>query len=148
MHRTLPVLAENLADLQGTAGLTLTKYSLGDPEIVDVVTTVQTSRYTTLGQAPSSKVIIEGTFTTKETGHHQLELSSIGVATLCINGGLIMSAHGCTADPVAFLQENAEGQRCLFDFKQGQSYAIKIELKPEANKSGLKDFQERDDMRC
>lgn len=137
MHRTLPVLAENLTDLQGTAGLTLTKYSLGNPEKVDAVSTVQTSRYMSLGQAPSSKVIIEGTFTTKETGHHQLELSSIGVATLCINGELIMSARGGTADPVAFLQENAEGQRCFFEFKQSESYAIKIELKPEANKSGL-----------
>ncbi|THX41394.1 family 3 glycoside hydrolase, partial [Aureobasidium pullulans] len=131
------MLAENLADLHGTAGLTLTKYSLGDPEIVDVVTTVQTSRYMSLGQAPSSKVIIEGTFTTKETGHHQLELSSIGVATLCINGELILSTHGGIADPVAFLQENAEGQRCSFGFEQGKSYAVKIELKPEANKSGL-----------
>ncbi|TIA85096.1 family 3 glycoside hydrolase [Aureobasidium pullulans] len=137
MHRTLPVLAENLADLQGTAGLTLTRYSLDNPEKADAVTTVQTSRYMSLGQAPSSKVIIEGTFTTKETGHHQLELSSIGVATLCINGELIMSAHGGTADPVAFLQENAEGQRCSFGFEQDKSYAVKIELKPEANKSGL-----------
>ncbi|THX77323.1 family 3 glycoside hydrolase [Aureobasidium pullulans] len=137
MHRTLPVLAENMADLQGTAGLTLTKYSLDNPEKVDAVSTVQTSRYMSLGQAPSSKVIIEGTFTTKETGHHQLELSSIGVATLCINGELIMSTQGGTADPVAFLQGNSEGQRCFFDFKQGESCAIKIELKPEANQSGL-----------
>ncbi|THX17001.1 family 3 glycoside hydrolase [Aureobasidium pullulans] len=137
MHRTLPVLAEDLTDLQGTAGLTLTKYSLDNPEKVDAVTTVQTSRYMSLGQAPSSKVIIEGIFTTRETGHHQLELSSIGVATLCINGELIMSAHGGTADPIAFLQENAEGQRCSFGFEQGKSYAVKIELKPEANKSGL-----------
>ncbi|TIA57753.1 family 3 glycoside hydrolase [Aureobasidium pullulans] len=137
MYRILSVLAENLTALQDITGLTMTKYSLDDPDKVDAVATVQTSRYTSLGQAASSKVIIEGTFAPKETGHHQLELSSIGVATLFINGELIMNTQGGTADPVAFLQGKAEGQRGFFDFQQGESYAIRIELKPEANKSGL-----------
>jgi beta-glucosidase len=137
MHRTLPVLSEHIFDLQGTAGFTMTKYNLQDPLKIDSVTTIESSRYMSPGQAPSSRVVIEGTYTPEESGHHKLELSSIGVATLYIDGELVMGTQGSTVDPVSFLQGNAGGQRISFSFKQGTSYNIKVELKLSANTSGF-----------
>jgi beta-glucosidase len=137
MHRTYPVLAEHLHDLDGNAGLTMTKYNLDNPEKVDSVTTIESSRYMSLGQAPASRVTIEGTYNPQESGRHKLELSSIGIATLFIDGELIMSTQSSTVDPVSFLQGNAEGQRDSFSFKHGTSYNIKVELTLSANTSGF-----------
>ncbi|KAI4853970.1 family 3 glycoside hydrolase [Aureobasidium sp. EXF-8845] len=137
LHRTLPVLSEHILDLHGAAGLTMTRYNLENPDKIDSVTAVRSSRYMSLGQAPSSKVTIEGTYTPEESGHHKLELSSIGVATLCIDDELVMSTQGSTVDPVSFLQGNAEGQRVGFSFKQGTSYNVKVDLKLSADTSGF-----------
>ncbi|KAI5236745.1 family 3 glycoside hydrolase [Aureobasidium subglaciale] len=137
MHRTLPVLSESLLDLEGRPGLTMTKYSLEDPNKVDNVQTVQACRYMSLGQAPSSRVILEGTYTPRESGCHQLELGSIGFSTLSINGALVVCTEGDAVDPVAFLQGNAEGTRESFTFEQGRSYLFKLEVRQSPNTSGF-----------
>ncbi|KAI5208164.1 family 3 glycoside hydrolase [Aureobasidium subglaciale] len=137
MQRTLPILSENLLDLEGRPGLTMTKYSLEHSNKVDNVQTVQVCRYMSLGQAPASRVILEGTYTPGESGCHQLELSSIGFATLSINGTLVACTEGNAVDPVAFLQGNAEGPRESFTFKQGKSYLFKLEVRQSSNTSGF-----------
>jgi hypothetical protein len=58
MHRTLPVLSEHIFALQGTAGLTMNEYNLENPDKIDSVTTIEPSRYMSLGQAPSSRVVV------------------------------------------------------------------------------------------
>jgi beta-glucosidase len=137
MYRTLPVLSEHIFDLHGTAGLTLSRYNLENPNKIDSVTTIQSSRYMSLGQAPASRVTLEGTYTPIDSGYHRLELSSIGVATLFIDSEFVMSTEDNTVDPVSFLQGNAEGKRACFNFKHGTSYDIRVELGSSANSSGF-----------
>ncbi|KEQ93013.1 hypothetical protein AUEXF2481DRAFT_6977 [Aureobasidium subglaciale EXF-2481] len=115
----------------------MAKYRLEDPNKVDSVQTVQACRYMSLGQAPSSRVFLEGIYTPGESGCHQLELSSIGFATLSINDTLVACTEGDTVDPVAFLQENAEGTRESFTFGQGRSCLSKLEVRQSPNTSGF-----------
>jgi beta-glucosidase len=131
---------DDIYDLEGKPGLTLSRYGNRDQEgPAHEISSIPSGSYQPNFQDSKSRDInasfkLEGTFRPVASGKHNLGFSAMGPSKLFINDELLFEC-GNNDDPVAFLLAvNGEEQRS-YDFVQGQNYQVRLESKARLTRS-------------
>ncbi|KAL6362258.1 hypothetical protein LRP88_04336 [Fusarium phalaenopsidis] len=130
--RNLQPMKDDLFDLDGKPGMTLSRYRnrdlAGEPAEKRNVTAaiyLPNLQHSESRQVQAS-VTLDGTYRPSTTGRHYLSFSAMGESKLFVDDKLVLDC-GNSFDPVACILGADKEETCQYDFIQGQSYRIRVE---------------------
>jgi beta-glucosidase len=124
--RSFPDLVENVFDLSGKPGFTLSKY--GDRDMKSQPKAVKNLKSGTfsLMMEKNAAAKIEAEFRPQTSGSHHVAINSLGSSNLFINDEFIISQDTCT-DPMGVLFGGAQDATKTYAFEAGKTYKLRFE---------------------
>jgi beta-glucosidase len=127
VFRNLPDMKDDLFDLDGKPGLTLSRYQTrdfsGEPEAIQ---NNETGSYMPI-ETRCAAVRIEGAYKPSVSGSHYMSFYALGPSRLFINDKLIFDITKNSDDPMGFLFGGVVEERSQVDFVKGQEYRVRVE---------------------
>ncbi|KXJ90096.1 glycoside hydrolase superfamily [Microdochium bolleyi] len=128
--RNLPVLAEDITDEDGNAGLTV-RVSLPDRAADDpLIYTSPSATFVSRTYRTATRVTLTGTFRPRVSGQHYISFTTVGNSTVRIDGAVVFQAEGAAPDVMAYMLSTAEDEVARHDFEAGRDYKVEIEALP------------------
>jgi beta-glucosidase len=127
LFRNLPDWEENLFNLEGKPGITLTRFQTPDCSGSPKSTaTVSKTAYTPFEERCRS-VTLDFIYKSSVTGSHYLSLSSLGPCKVLVNDQVVIEITEDNDDTMGFLFGGVEEVRKQVSFIQGEDYRVRIE---------------------
>ncbi|PVH68511.1 glycoside hydrolase family 3 protein [Cadophora sp. DSE1049] len=125
--RTLPILQENLLSKDGKPGFTLSRFQSKDTSAVpESVDSCPRGKWLSDG-TPCIAAKLEGKFCPSVSGSHYLAFSSLGPATVIINGKKIFDVTKYDDDAMRFHLGGSVQEQVQIEFEKGKEYEIIVE---------------------
>ncbi|KAL2825847.1 glycosyl hydrolase family 3 C-terminal domain-containing protein [Aspergillus cavernicola] len=130
--RLLPLMSENILDLDGLPGFTLRIYDRERAEAIKVKGGHRVSEVSLLGGSPhdGKNVELVGIFTVPESATYYFTLSGHGPSELTIDGKVIFRQTGNCPDSMGFLFGGIPAPLIEFAVEGGKKYTIEIKSSP------------------
>ncbi|KAJ9602527.1 hypothetical protein H2200_013070 [Cladophialophora chaetospira] len=136
LFRNLPDWEDDVSNLEGRPGFTLSRYESQDCSgAPESITTIKTGSYMPMG-ARCGSISLECIYKPSVSGSHYLGFSSLGQSKVYVDDQVVFNITEDCDDAMGFLFGGVEEARAQFSFSQGKEYRVRVEsFSPAVNPS-------------
>lgn len=136
--RQLPLIAENVVDVEGKPGFTVRKYNVGETKAYETTNGHPNSEFSLLMNmnVVNTNVELEGVFTAPKTDAYYMTLTGLGPSKVYIDGEVVYDQTESSPDPMGFLLGGVAAPLVEFSMNAGQEYRILVTSSPPIAQEG------------